>query len=112
MKKRASHINVGNAMEGTPLMWAAMKGHTVCVEWLLQNGAKVDGKDREGRTALQHASRKGHYSIVESLLKHRATTDMKDSTGSTATERASENGYNDIVQLLQTRTTTPKKGRL
>ena len=52
----------------TPLMWAAGEGHTDCVEYLLQNGAQLDLKDNDGKTALRLASQKGHDSIVK-LLK-------------------------------------------
>ncbi len=45
-------------------MLAAEKGHTDCVEFLLQNGAQLDMEDEAGDTALHLAS---HSSTVKLL---------------------------------------------
>ena len=60
-------VNQRDGEKGTPLMWAAGKGHTDCVEYLLQNGAQVDLKDWDGKTALKLASQQGHDSTVKLL---------------------------------------------
>ena len=39
---------------------SVIQGSLAACEFLLLNGAKVDVKDHDGRTALHHASRLGH----------------------------------------------------
>ena len=45
-------VNLANVDGVTPLMGAAHKGDNVTVQYLVNNGAKLDAKDTEGRTAL------------------------------------------------------------
>lgn len=49
----------------TPLIKAAMKGHTEVVRMLLDHGAMPSCKDSAGRTALDWAKRHGHTSTAE-----------------------------------------------
>lgn len=51
----------------TPLMQAARTGKTEIVRTLLELGAKIGAKDREGKTALDYAKEKGHAEIAEIL---------------------------------------------
>ncbi len=54
---------------GTALMWAAKKpGSRAVVTLLLDAGAKVDGTDQYGRTALMLASRHGRAGSIRMLL--------------------------------------------
>jgi ankyrin repeat protein len=48
-------VNASNAMGLTPLLGAANRGSNDIIEYLVSKGARVDVKDREGRTALRWA---------------------------------------------------------
>ena len=48
-------INDANSMGITALMGAANRGSDDIIEWLVSKGAKLDVKDKEGRTALTWA---------------------------------------------------------
>ena len=50
------------------LIYAASAGHVDTVRVLLEAGALVDAKDRDGRTALICAALRGHTDVVETLL--------------------------------------------
>ena len=50
-------------------MWAADFGYTAAVQALLDAGADVNAKDKEGVTALMEAQENGHTEVVEILKK-------------------------------------------
>ena len=51
------------------------------MQQLLQAGAEVDAKDRNGRTLLSWAVEKGHEAVVRLLLSMSADVDLKDNSG-------------------------------
>src|SRR6185295_14653265 len=48
-------INASNSMGLTPLLGAANRGSNDLIEYLVSKGARLDVKDREGRTPLRWA---------------------------------------------------------
>jgi ankyrin repeat protein len=58
---------------GTPLFWAAKKGHLEIVELLLSKGVSIN-KSSFGITPLEIAARGGHSDIVKLLQKKSATS--------------------------------------
>jgi len=85
---------------GTPLLWAAMKGHKDVVEFLLANKAKVDAKANDDTTALESAAVFGHKDVVELLLANKADVNAKNNLGTTPLHAAADKGYVDIAELL------------
>ena len=56
----------------TALMVAAYKGHFKVVEFLVDNGADVNARDKRGRTPLTLALENGYTDVVKYLKKHGA----------------------------------------
>jgi ankyrin repeat protein len=52
--------------------WACQFGHTAVVDFLLQNGMKVDAQSSDGATGLHWAAFGAHSEIVKLLLEHGA----------------------------------------
>ncbi|XP_072319389.1 cyclin-dependent kinase 4 inhibitor B [Eucyclogobius newberryi] len=79
---------------------AAATGKTANVEYLLETGARVNGVNRFGRTALQ-VMMMGSVPVAQLLLKHGADPNVRDpSTGTTPLHDAARTGFVDTVRLL------------
>ena len=70
------------------------------VKELVEKGADVNLKDKEGYTALMNASCDSNKEIAEFLVAHGAEINVKGNDGMTALIFASRGGYKDIVELL------------
>ncbi|XP_022621127.1 cyclin-dependent kinase 4 inhibitor D-like [Seriola dumerili] len=82
------------------LATAAAKGNTADVEYLLQEGAQVNGVNCFGRTALQ-VMMMGSTPVAKVLLKYGADPNVADtSTGTTPLHDAARTGFVDTVRLL------------
>ena len=84
------HLQDGAGIDGidpkfglTPLVWAALAGRVEAVEWLLQNGAAVNGRARDGGTPLHAAAFLGRAEVAELLLRHGADPEAKNNNGDT-----------------------------
>uniref|UniRef100_A0A1X7TM22 Uncharacterized protein n=1 Tax=Amphimedon queenslandica TaxID=400682 RepID=A0A1X7TM22_AMPQE len=60
-------------LEYTPLLWAAVEGHTQVVTLLLEKGADVIASDNVGNTALDYAEARGHSEVASLLRVHSET---------------------------------------
>ena len=59
---------MANSQEGlTPLMMASKYGHIGVVSALLDAGARIDARDRDGRSAEDVAAELGRQSVLELL---------------------------------------------
>ena len=52
----------------TPLYYASIESHVEVVSYLLEQGASIDIKGRDGITALGVSCHNGHVPVVEILL--------------------------------------------
>ena len=68
----------------TVLSIAALMGHTKVVSLLLEHGADINAKSRDGGTALHAAAFLGRVETVELLLEKGADTTLQNNMGGTA----------------------------
>ena len=66
---------------GTPLHWAAWKGHLAMAKLLLANGAKADARDIDGRTPLYRAARNYRQAVAKLLVAKGAALNAKANHG-------------------------------
>ena len=87
----------------TMLSIAALMGHTEIVALLLEHGADVNAKSRDGGTALHAAAFLGRVETVKLLLEKGADTTLENNMGSTAIEGAKLNWLitKGIIGMLQ-----------
>lgn len=93
-------LNRQNNIGWTPLLIACHNGHMEIVNILLQNHARVDVFDNEGRSALHLAAEKGYLEVCDALLAHKAFINSKSRVGLTALHLAAMNGYTHLVKFL------------
>jgi ankyrin repeat protein len=93
-----------------PLLYAAAKGHLEVALIFLEGGAKVDCKDRHGRTPLILASANGKGTMVDVLLGKGAEPNCQDITGGTSLLYAAQNGHQPVVEILLNHGASPNMG--
>ncbi|KAF1970588.1 ankyrin, partial [Bimuria novae-zelandiae CBS 107.79] len=65
------------------LLVAAQYGHEAVVELLLNKGADLETKDKNGQTPFLRAAEGGHKAVVELLLDKGADLETKGKNGRT-----------------------------
>ncbi|CAO3592270.1 unnamed protein product [Absidia cylindrospora] len=85
----------------TPLLKAAYAGHFSVVHYLvLEAGASVSHKDKDGWCALHNACSHGHLAMVQFLIAHSTTVDLKSKMDHTPLINAASKGHLSIVEHL------------
>jgi hypothetical protein len=79
---------------------SAHRGHEAVVRLLVEKGADVEAKNKDGWTALYWAVRYGNAAMVRLLLENGAEVDTKDNYGRTALYRAVMEENEAVVQML------------
>ena len=74
--------------DGPPLSFAAQTGDADSMKALIDAGAKVNGRSRDGETALMKAAKAGNPAIVEILLRAGADAKAKTTSGEDALKYA------------------------
>jgi ankyrin repeat protein len=81
----------------SPLMMAALKGHTALVKKLIDRDADVN---KPGWTPLHYAATNGHLDIIAMLLEHHAFIDAESPNKTTPLMMAAHYGTPAAVKLL------------
>ncbi|XP_042541378.1 M-phase phosphoprotein 8 isoform X2 [Dipodomys spectabilis] len=84
----------------TLVMLAAAGGQDDLLRLLITKGAKVNGQQKNGTTALIHAAEKNFLTTVAILLEAGAFVNVQQSNGETALMKACKKGNSDIVRLV------------
>lgn len=86
----------------TPLTKASEKGHSDIVEYLVENGAKINKENGHDWTALMCASMNSRFEVVKYLVEKGANINIKNDEGWTALMLASneDEEYLDIIKYL------------
>ncbi len=90
-------LNAATRQGETPLMMAALKGHTELATQLVAKGADVN---KTGWTPLHYAATNGHIAIISLLLENHAYIDAESPNGSTPLMMAAQYGTAAAVKLL------------
>jgi ankyrin repeat protein len=85
---------------GKELLKAAEKGDSTAVSTLLDKGAVINIRDRDGHTPLWLAATTGRTESVRILLEHKADPNTRGQDGWTPLMWAVQQGHADVVKLL------------
>jgi ankyrin repeat protein len=92
-----TNVEARNAQDESPLMMAALKGHTALAKELVKRGADVN---KPGWAPLHYAATGGHLEMMELLLEHHAFIDAESPNGTTPLMMAAQYGSVQAVKLL------------
>lgn len=84
----------------TPLILAVYNNSVAVVDFLLQKGAKTEGQDAAGNTALMGVCFKGYKELAQKLVDAGADVNERNSNGATALTFAATFGHLEIAALL------------
>lgn len=101
-------VDEGNMCFITP----CRKGHIDAVRLLIENGADVNVRAKNGNTGLCEASFMGHLDIVKLLIENGADANVIDDYGNTVLQDGVCSGNVEIVKLLLENGADVKGGRL
>eukprot|EP00445_Apocalathium_hangoei_P064748 CAMPEP_0204111258 /NCGR_PEP_ID=MMETSP0361-20130328/2345_1 /ASSEMBLY_ACC=CAM_ASM_000343 /TAXON_ID=268821 /ORGANISM="Scrippsiella Hangoei, Strain SHTV-5" /LENGTH=454 /DNA_ID=CAMNT_0051061261 /DNA_START=108 /DNA_END=1469 /DNA_ORIENTATION=- len=97
----AGAVHFSRDMDGfTPFLACAQHNGAPLLEWLYLQGASVEERDGNGRTALMWACYKGHRRTVQWLLSRSACVAARDDDGMTALHWAAVRGQDAIAKML------------
>ncbi|XP_012697794.2 M-phase phosphoprotein 8 isoform X2 [Clupea harengus] len=82
------------------MMLAAAGGHDDILRLLIKKGVKVNGRQKNGSTALMHAAEKNFLTTVAILLEAGCHVNTQTIGGETALMKACKRGNADVVRLL------------
>ena len=91
-------VNKRDGSSTTALHRAAENGHEAVVRLLLEKGADVKAKNKDGRTTLHETVIRGHDKVVRLLLEKGADIEAKDFN--VALHQAITRGHDKVVRLL------------
>ena len=94
---RQIDLNLLNNQGESPLMMAALKGHTELASRMLKKGADVN---KTGWTPLHYAATSGQLALISLLLENHAYIDAESPNGTTPLMMASMYGTVEAVKLL------------
>lgn len=97
---RADSARSSAALPGG-LREAARAGQTPEVERLIAQGAAIDARDNQGRTALMLAAANGQTATVQKLLALGANPALLDHEGLNAAQQARRIGHTRIAELIE-----------
>lgn len=63
----------------TPLHVAALNGNHEIAAFLVENGANVNSRDKDGRTVMHHAALGNNAKMIEVMIQHVSTTSFQSS---------------------------------
>ena len=98
----AAGVNVNNKVEGrAPLADLMYYKRPANVHWLLEHGAMVNDRDKNGMTALHYAALQGiRENVIKDLLDHGARKHLKDKMGNTPLDLARQKNRKKAIILL------------
>jgi ankyrin repeat protein len=98
--ERGAKTEVADASPALLAAAASEEDDVAGVQLLLKHKAKVDARDRHGRSALHEAARAGHADVAGALLAAGADVQASDGEGRTPWLEAARGGHLAVIERL------------
>ncbi|MGE5417637.1 MAG: ankyrin repeat domain-containing protein [Acidobacteriota bacterium] len=98
--KSGANVNVRDADQKTPLIWAVINRDVPTIKILLAYKADVNVKDKSTWTPLMYAAKRGYTDVISLLIAAKANVNLTDSRNMTAALFAAEAGNYVTLQAL------------
>lgn len=105
LQQPQTQVDAANAVGETPLMIAALRGHTEWAKRLVEKGARIN---QAGWSPLHYAATGPDVALVGWLIERGATLDARSPNGSTPLMMAARYGNEDSAHLLLAKGADPK----
>ncbi len=92
-------LNTCDVFGRKPLVEAALVADELIIQFLLDNGAAIDGQDQQGYTALMKAVTSFKTDVVRFLLEKHADATIQNGEGKTALDIAEKLDIQDLRRL-------------
>jgi hypothetical protein len=100
--RKGANVNAKHGdYDSTPLHVAALWGHAEVARLLLDHGADVNSRSKDGWTPLHYAAAFGYADVARLLLERGADPSIKDDKGRTPLDVARERGYEEVVRVIE-----------
>nr|XP_047126785.1 serine/threonine-protein phosphatase 6 regulatory ankyrin repeat subunit A-like [Hydra vulgaris] len=99
-KEASKAANFKNSDGWTPLLVACYYGYHNILRILLDNDARVDLFDENGKAALHVACENGHILCVNLIMEKRAYVNAKTKLGMTPVSLAASNNHCQLIEIL------------
>jgi len=101
--KKGADVNARSHgdLRWTPLHGACTRRRGSVAEFLVENGADINAKDRNGRTPLLIAIEANDLDTIKMLINKGANVNARNHGGLTLLDIAGKKGYTEIVELLK-----------
>lgn len=101
VNEKRANVNAKEEDNGeTALMYAALRGNSDIVTFLVEAGADVNETTKDGWTALMTGAMSGVFDVVRFLTEHGADVNVKAYYGTTAYILATDGNYQEIARFL------------
>jgi methionyl-tRNA formyltransferase len=102
--KKVSNVNLKNMQSWSPIIIATYNGHLNIVERLIEFGADINSKNKNGTTLLMYAlsyfKRTQDSKIFELLISSGSNSTDRDKNGKTLKEYIIQNGCKQLLKYL------------
>ena len=95
-----ANIIIDEELEKTALIYCAEYGYLQICNYLLQNGAQCDAKDKGKWTPLHYAAKEGHFDVCAVLLQNGASVSEMNEANLTPLHIATNEDHSEICNLL------------
>ena len=98
---RLASVEPMSIIEEVDYLYKAVNKNTFEIaQFLIDHGAQIESKNRNGNTALHIAAGKGSLEVVKFLVESGAYIDMRNNHNQTPVYISNRNGHKEIAKYL------------